>query len=372
LCQEWNAAVERKTLVEYSQLRHRGVRLAQLEDLQCTSCHAYHATDQSAVGHERSGNHFQVSTATCFTCHFNNEGFNTGTSACLMCHTPPQQDITVHAQMTPPAENETQQQESSTKLVKMNHADILAKNVSCASCHADAIQEDAVVTRRDCEQCHDQERFFTDWKEPFTIDLVKRYHEVHVEQQRAKCLDCHSEIHHRLVSDTGELFASALADCSRCHPKHHEAQVDLLLGKGGIAVPSSSPNLMFGSRTNCTGCHTEIHGNQQGSVLKATEQSCVACHGDQHKDTFEKWKLGIELALADAETAYKSAQEELEKAQSAPEEARNKATELIKSAEADLRLVKTGNGLHNVAYALELLDAVTSRCREAVEMLTTQ
>ena len=33
--------------------------------------------------------------------------------------------------------------------------------------------------------------------------------------------------------------------------------------------------------------------------------------------------------------------------------------------------MKTGNGLHNVAYALELLDAVSSRCREAVEALET-
>jgi hypothetical protein len=367
--QQWNVNVERETLVEFSQLRHRAVRLAQLEDLQCTNCHAYRATDQSALGPGNAGNHFQVSTSTCFTCHFNNEGFNTGTSTCLMCHAPPQQEITVHAQMTPPAENDAAQQESSTKLVKMNHADILAKKVSCESCHADAIQADAVVTRRDCERCHDQERFFADWKEPFTLDLVKHYHAVHVERQKAKCLDCHSEIHHRLVSNTNELFASALADCSRCHPNHHEAQVNLLLGKGGAAVPTSSPNLMFGARTNCTGCHTAIHGGDRGNVLKATEQSCIGCHGDQHKDTFEKWKLGIELALTDAETAYKSAQEELEKAKTAPEEARNRAAELLKGAEADLRLVKTGNGLHNIAYALELLDAVSARCREAVETL---
>jgi hypothetical protein len=129
---------------------------------------------------------------------------------------------------------------------------------------------------------------------------------------------------------------------------------------------------MFGSRTNCTGCHTEIHGGDQGNVLKATEQSCIACHGDRHKDTFEKWKLGIELALSEAEAAVKNAHEEIDKAKSASEEARKKATDLVTSAEADLRLVKTGNGLHNVAYALELLDAVSSRCREAVEALEAQ
>jgi hypothetical protein len=372
LCGKWGVAAERDTLVEFSQLRHRSVRIAQLQDLQCTNCHSYHATDQTALHSEHAGNHFQVATTTCFTCHFNNEGFNTGTSACLSCHSPPQQEITVHAEMTPPQANQTEREATSTRLVKMNHADILAKKVSCAACHADAIQKDASVSRRDCERCHDQARFFADWKEPFTLDLVKHYHSVHVERQKAKCLDCHSQIEHGLASNKDDLFATSLANCSRCHPKHHEAQVDLLLGRGGIGVPSSAPNLMFGARTNCTGCHTAVHGDDRGEVLKATEQSCIACHGDQHKDTFEKWKLGIELALTDAEAAHKSALEALEGASTAPEEARKKAADLIKSAESDLRLVKTGNGLHNVAYALELLDGVTSRCREAVEALGTE
>ena len=230
LCKQWMVDVSRDTLIEYSQLRHRPVRIAQLNDLQCTNCHAYHATDQSALDVQKSGNHFQVAASTCFTCHFNNEGFNTGTSSCLTCHTPPQEQITVHQQMTPPSADQSEPQETSTKLVKMNHAEILAKKVSCASCHADAIQNDAMVTRRDCERCHDQERFFTDWKQPFTLDLVKHYHAVHVERQKAKCLDCHSQIDHHLLSNTSDLLASALADCSRCHPKHHEAQVDLLLG----------------------------------------------------------------------------------------------------------------------------------------------
>jgi nitrate/TMAO reductase-like tetraheme cytochrome c subunit len=373
LCEEWKVQVERSTLVEFSQLRHREVRLAQLDNLQCTSCHSYHATDQSAIGREKVGNHFQVSTSTCYTCHFNNEGFNTGTSSCLSCHTPPQQEITVHAQMAPPlGKDEAPATDAATNLVKMNHTDILARKVSCASCHADAIQHDAIVTRRECEQCHDQARFFTDWKETFTVDLVERYHAVHVEQQRAKCLDCHTEIQHRLVSDTGSLFASALADCARCHPNHHAAQVDLLLGKGGLAVPKSAPNLMFGARTNCTGCHTTTHGNEHGEVLKATAESCVACHGDKHKDTFEKWKLGVELSLSDAEAAYANAREALDKAKAAPEAARKKAVDLLAGAEADLKLVKAGNGLHNVAYAMELLDSVSSRCREAVEALGTE
>jgi hypothetical protein len=163
-----------------------------------------------------------------------------------------------------------------------------------------------------------------------------------------------------------------MADCSKCHPNHHEAQIKLLLGQGGLSVPKSTPNLMFGARTNCRGCHTAIHGDARGDVLKATEQSCIGCHGDRHQNTFEKWKLGIELAMSDADQAFQTASAALVENESAPQAARKKAADLITSAEADLRMVKTGNGLHNVAYAIELLDAVTSRCREATELLGMQ
>jgi hypothetical protein len=34
-----------------------------------------------------------------------------------------------------------------------------------------------------------------------------------------------------------------------------------------------------------------------------------------------------------------------------------------------LKLVKSGNGLHNITYAMELLDAVTSRAQAAAAAL---
>jgi nitrate/TMAO reductase-like tetraheme cytochrome c subunit len=371
LCRGWNVAADSDMLLEYSQLHHRAVRLAQLRDLQCTNCHSYHATDQIAVD-GNAGHHFQVSTSTCFTCHFNNEGYNTGTSTCLNCHTPPQQDITVHAEMMPRPGGQDNNGIAGTRLVKMNHTELLAKNVACISCHADAIQTDATVTRRDCERCHDQPRFFADWEQPYTLDLVEHYHEVHIERQKAKCLDCHAEIQHQLVRGEGEFLTSALADCSRCHPNHHVAQVDLLLGRGGVSVPKSEPNLMFGSRTNCAGCHTAIHGDDHGEVLRATEQSCVACHGERYADTFEKWKVGLQITQLDAEEAYNKARAALEQATDASVEARRKAADLLSAAQADLVLVQRGKGVHNVSYAIELLDAVTRRSQEAVAALSTR
>jgi nitrate/TMAO reductase-like tetraheme cytochrome c subunit len=368
MCGQWDARVERATLVEFSQLRHRAVRVGQLSELQCTNCHAYHATDQTTA-HGKAGQHFQVSTSTCFTCHFNNESFNTGTSACMTCHTPPQQEITVHAEMLGKGGENADPQAPATELVKMNHAEILAKKVACVSCHADAIQKDATVTRRDCERCHDQPRFFKDWKEPFSVDLVQRYHANHVHQQRAKCLDCHSEIQHKLLRGSDEFLTSAMSDCTRCHPNHHKAQVDLLLGRGGTGVPKSTPNLMFGARTNCTGCHTQISDDRHHVAMKATTQACIACHGDRHADTFEKWKQALELGVTEAEEAEGAARKLLDEKKEAPAEARKQAAELLAGAQADLKLVKAGNGLHNISYAIELLDGVTSRCREAAALL---
>ena len=99
LCRRSGAEIERTTLLDFSQLQHRGVRLAQLSDLQCRNCHSYHSPFGSAQG-AKSGHHFDVRPTTCYTCHINNEGFNTGTSTCLKCHEPPTKDVTIHKELS--------------------------------------------------------------------------------------------------------------------------------------------------------------------------------------------------------------------------------------------------------------------------------
>jgi hypothetical protein len=365
--------VERETLVEFSQLHHRKVRIAQLHDLQCTNCHSYHSGDPETPAAQTTS-HLKVQTTTCFTCHFNNEGFNTGTNRCLMCHSPPQQEIVVHKELSPELGRRLQAPELSEKSVKMSHTDILAQKVDCIACHADVARDDSTVSRRDCERCHDQPRFFAEWKEPFTLDLVTQYHKVHIYQQRAKCLDCHSEIQHRLVRssdavDTGFL-SSALSRCTHCHPNHHADQVKLLSGEGGLGVPKSDPNPMFGSRTNCYGCHTELIADSDGAtVLKGSQKTCIACHGERYEAMFEQWKAGVQVTLEDAEKTFHDARKTIEQHATASEDARKRAAELLAIAEADLQLVKRANGIHNATYALELLDSVTAHSQRAVEAL---
>jgi nitrate/TMAO reductase-like tetraheme cytochrome c subunit len=184
MCKDWQVSVAREVLTEFTQLQHRGVRISQLADLQCTNCHAYHSNpDADLTKPER---HFEVRTTTCFTCHFNNEGFNVGTSTCLMCHSPSEKEIIVHESLSAKTSQELAAPELSGKTIKINHTEIVARKVDCISCHADVAREDSTVTRRDCQRCHDQPRFFAEWKEPLSLDLVMRYHQAHIEQQRAE------------------------------------------------------------------------------------------------------------------------------------------------------------------------------------------
>jgi len=366
--------VSRNDLEKFSQLNHRQVRTAQLADIQCTNCHAY-GSDKIEPDGASPAHHFSVNTTACYTCHFNNEGFNTGTNTCLMCHKQlPAGEIIVHKELTPSEGQKLQSPELTAKTVKMNHQAILERKVNCASCHADVAIEDSQVTKRDCQRCHDLPRFFDDWKEPFTLDLVAHYHKVHVPQQRAKCLDCHSVIHHQLIREQpGQhpgFLSSVISNCAHCHPNHHRQQLDLLSGVGGTGVTKSAPNMMFGSRTNCLGCHTQMTADaHSGDVLQATLTGCIACHGDRHTETFEKWKQGLELVQTDAEQAYAKAQKMLDESKDVPAETRRKAEELLSAAKADLQLVQRGNGLHNVTYAMEVLDSVTQRAGQVEALL---
>jgi hypothetical protein len=64
-----------------------------------------------------------------------------------------------------------------------------------------------------------------------------------------------------------------------------------------------------------------------------------------------------------------AAQRALDEGKDIPEQTRQKATELLSAAKADLDLIKRGNGIHNVTYAMEVLDSVTQRAQQVTAML---
>jgi nitrate/TMAO reductase-like tetraheme cytochrome c subunit len=380
---EAGANIERQELVEFAQYQHMDVRIAQLANLQCTNCHSYGGPDQArtvvALGHAGSASHhFSVKRTACFTCHFTNEEFNMGTGSCLKCHTLPAKPITVHPELKPQESSKLKTPELAKETVKMDHQAMLKRNVSCIACHADVARENSTVTKRDCQHCHDRPEYFAAWQQPVSLDLAKQYHALHVPEQRAKCMDCHSEIRHQLVHGSDvkgqpRFLSAVMGDCAACHPNQHAAQIELLSGTGGVGIPKGDPNLMFGLRTNCLGCHTSHVTTSHGDVtVRGDASGCVTCHGDRHADTFKKWKQGLQLSLADANEAYEKASKALAKAKDLTPEARTKVTTLLAGAQADLQLVKTGNGVHNVMYAMDLLDSVTRRSQQAITTLAKE
>jgi len=378
LVKGWGVPVKDDQLSDLTQLNHREVRLAQLKDLQCTNCHSYVAPEHQVRKEGVEPRHFTTKTTACYTCHFNNEGFNSGTASCLLCHTLPTKEITIHEKTTSDVGKALKTPELAEKPVRMDHRMILERKVQCISCHADVTTQNPPVTRRDCERCHDRAEYFKDWKEPLSLTLAQKYHEAHVPEQRAKCIDCHAEIQHHLVrgkTDSGQpnFLKTVLSDCVQCHRNPHIEQLELLSGQGGVGVPKGDPNMMFGMRTNCLGCHVEEGATKSGGVaLQGTLSGCVSCHGDRHSKTFEQWKQGVKVYLMDAEEAYEKARGQFEKAKDLKPETRTQLEGLLRGMKADLMLVKRGNGVHNVMYSLELLESITKRSQRVVALLTAK
>lgn len=376
LVEDLGREVKPEQLVKFAQLLDRDVRLAQLTDLQCTNCHSYVAPDPKAP--TGAAHHFTVKKTSCYTCHFTNESFNAGTGSCLLCHSLPTKDILVHKELTPPENALLKTPELTKQPIRMNHQTILDRKVNCIACHADIANDTSQVTRRDCARCHDRPNYYERWKDTPTLEDVKYFHAAHVPEQRAKCLDCHSEIHHQLVRGTSPSgqsgFLSFVAsDCMHCHPNQHAEQIELLGGTGGKGGAKGDPNLMFGSRTNCFGCHvkeaTTAHG---GVAMRGAVTGCVSCHGDKHNDTLQKWQKTITVLLSDANDAYQRAKGQLDKAKTLSPEGRRKAEELLANARSNLELVKRGNGVHNFMYAMDLLDSVTRLCQQAQSVITKE
>ena len=335
--------------IELMDAVHLETRLRHLQGLGCAACHGFNATLKS---------HIAVNRATCFTCHFNNEGFNAGTGECLKCHEAPTRAIVVHAAPTlEPGEE---------KPTLMDHRDIVNRKIDCASCHFDVVQPGIAVTVRECQNCHDQDRFLEGFEQRTTAD-VERYHEVHIGHRRARCEDCHRGNEHKLldplrIEEGPSFLRPVLNDCQHCHPNHHAEQVELLAGVGGAGIDRPMPNAMFGSRINCRACHTEPGSDFKGDpLIRATEQGCIGCHTNEYGQMFEQWTSEIETYLSEAEALLANAEKRAAELEKAGKPLTRESQALLDQARENIRLVKAGRGIHNKHFALQLLDVARRR-----------
>lgn len=356
LLQELDAGEHSEDAFKLMDLEHRLVRLNQLAGLNCAACHSYDPD---------GGNHFKVDRQTCYTCHFTHEQFNRNTGTCLNCHEPPTRQIVIH---------ETTSTTQQTPVL-MNHQDIVARGIDCASCHLDVVRGDSAVTLRECTHCHDQQQYLAGFEQR-TTETVAEYHRVHVAKQRARCVDCHDAIKHELV-DPQDVAATAsgflepvLSDCRHCHPNHHNEQVELLRGVGGEGVHRAMPNAMFGSRLNCRACHTQPGNDFKGAPLvEATAQTCVACHGEDYRSLFDQWVHEITEYQRQAEEAMARVTARVDQIRSAGGTVPAGVDEAIAEAAHNIALVRSANGIHNKNYALQLLDLAVRSLDEAMARL---
>ncbi len=334
---------------------HRRIRVDQLAGLNCSACHAFNSTLKTHIAADRN---------VCYTCHFTNEEFNRNTSECLRCHEPPRRTVSIHTATS-----------QGSQPVLMDHEDIVRRGVDCASCHLDVVRGEAVVSERECTHCHDQSRFLEEFATR-TTETVRKYHEVHIAEQRAHCFDCHRAIQHGLVDPgapiaTGSGFLEpVLNDCQHCHPNHHSEQVALLTGAGSIGIANPTPNAMIGSRLNCRACHTQPGDDAKGDALiRATRETCTACHSDEYMQMFDSWKHEIEVYVGEVSGLLARIDERVAALTAAGQTLPPRSAQLLAAARANLHLVRAGGGLHNRAYALQLLDTARQQLAEAEGLL---
>lgn len=342
-----NYAYLQDDVLAYAEGLHMDVRIGQLAGLKCSSCHQYDSTSKK---------HFTVARTTCYTCHFTNQPFNGGTGTCLSCHEPPTTLVPVHGKRSPANGS------PSTSVVMMNHTTIIENDVDCASCHVDLIRGTGQVTRRDCQNCHDQAHYLRDFTAR-TTQTVREYHRVHAAGQRARCNDCHAVIEHQLMplgdpGDTMSLLAPVREECRHCHPEHHRSQVELFLGRGGFSASAAGvPNPMTGSRVSCRACHTDADGTADtGAVIRGTLESCRACHSEDYKKLYAGWRQSIDARHAEVTELLADAREQLDAATRGTEKEVAAVKQRVERASGNLRLVTTANGIHNRNYAMMLLD----------------
>ena len=315
--------------VHFDHTRHLG-ELRRGKQLRCTSCHSQIV----------QGQHMQVTATTCFLCHFKDEPFNEGLSACTRCHQIPQKEYDLGGG------------------VKFTHELAYQKGVDCANCHADVIRGKGEVPRERCLVCHNRQSDLA------RINDHKFMHEKHVEEHAIDCLDCHLRIEH---SFDKERLVHAASDCASCHPDHHQEQIKMFEGIDGKTVLAHAGGMMV-ARVSCRTCHRFKQITPTGAVLwKASAQVCSMCHEPAEVERLRSYHEELRAALPELQSALSTVGKALGESELS-EQRRADVAKDIDRLRSDLDFLRKGNDIHNIHYASDLtrevLKQISQLCRE--------
>ena len=318
--------------VSFNHKTHLG-ELRRGKKLRCQTCHSQIV----------QGSHITVTKSVCFTCHFKDlkhGRVEEPVAGCTGCHKVPDKPV------------------KTARGGEYNHADYPADKVACYKCHFDTVQGDGHVPKQVCLGCHKNPDHLA------RFDDHEFMHKNHVTDHKVECFHCHDEIRH------GRDPEPEKADpmCNRCHERKHDLTGQLYSGKGARGV-DGTPSIMWKTRVQCIGCHQTlggIPGHAPHATYEANEKSCVACHGEDGKGMLADWKTEIAEALKEATAVFAKAETAAKSI--AAEDAKAKAAKLLDDARYNLDFVRYAKGVHNMEYALSILEAVGANAEKVVEL----
>ncbi len=331
--------------VAFSHEKHLG-ELRRGMKLRCTSCHAQLV----------QGLHLTVHEINCFICHYYKAGprgeeecISCAVGSCSSCHIEPKGDIKI-------------------KGWTFNHRKYIARGVACEKCHTSVVVGDGHVPEGKCLQCHNEPKILeTKYPSPFI-------HKNHVTDHKIECADCHSNIKHEIAPILTTIPPSTY--CDRCHVKEiHLSPREFYRGSGGIGIPDS-PSLMFTANIDCVACHRK--GEKSQAALQTTKytekalaETCVDCHGEGFDGVLKHWKTILSKAENETNQRIFNLQNRLytlERIKGNTPEFK-KAQKLLNEARHNLNFVLLGKGVHNIEYALKLLNIANNKTEEALAAL---
>ncbi|MHC4303952.1 MAG: multiheme c-type cytochrome [Planctomycetota bacterium] len=340
----WTTTTERgdPITIRFDHTPHLG-ELRRGKQLRCVSCHSQMV----------QGRHIAVTLDTCYVCHF--KGLEHGRDeevlgGCTSCHSEPKSEIRLATGM-------------------FDHADYVSRGVECVNCHSDSIKGDGEVPRQMCWTCHNKPAQIARYGE------ARFVHQVHVTDNKVECASCHVQIQHNLSAGVPReqrvLGEGMMLDhggvCSQCHDQMHNGPDEMYRGTGGRGVPDM-PSPMYRAQVDCIACHQQRQRSVEmagvvGQTYVAVQDSCDHCHGNRYDDTLEVWEKRVTERLEAADIACEEARQFLSAAELEPRAALE-ARRLLADADHNVRFVKHGFGVHNVNYAMALLNLAIEHCRE--------
>jgi nitrate/TMAO reductase-like tetraheme cytochrome c subunit len=300
--------------------------------LKCTSCHSQIV----------QGTHIEVTSSTCFNCHFKKsddpEHKFDQLSNCTTCH------------------DWTNISKEKMANFRYDHTSVVENKISCIGCHTNTVEGNGEVGKERCFQCH------------FENDRLDKYedtefmHKVHITQHSVKCFTCHIPIQHKIQ----KLDPKTPPDCQSCHSNAHSSQVTLYTGENGFGT-EKNPSIMYMNGINCRGCHI-FHETDTKDIatLKAGESSCEKCHGKGYDNLIRQWEQASVRRVASINSIYNTVSYQVSSSSGGN---KKEAEELLNQAYHNIRIVEVGKSVHNVQFADQLLIAAYNLMKKSLTVI---